>query len=410
MKLTNSLKIWTVTSLTLVLIIDSIGVGLVFPLLGPLFFSQSSIVSHISLALREFYYGITLAIFPVFMFFGAPFWGDLSDKIGRKTVLLICLFGTAFGLAISALGIHFGIVAIILFGRAFTGYLAGSQSLAQAAIVDISNPQEKAANLSLISLAGCIGFTCGPLLGGVFSKLFLNSTLGFELPFWSAGLLALINGCLLLLVFKETFHPVETSRTTLTKGLIIFIAAINNKIIRKLTIIYLLAESGWALYFSALPIRLMTTFGYSTRQISYLLSFMGFLFALVFLFLTKPIAQYLKSKTIAYTSMLLTAISILLILVNSQLVIWLSLIPACIGGGLFYVALLTMFSDTVGADKQGWVMGVFGAAIAISWFVGGMLSGILSGLALFLPFTIAALAMIIGGIMSIFLSNAQSLV
>ena len=157
MKSNATLKTWTIASLSLVLIIDSVGIGIIFPLLGPLFFGQTSIISHASLALRELYYGLTIAIFPVFMFFGAPFLGDLSDYIGRKKVLLFSLYGSAVGLAILMFGVILKSVGLLIFGRAFLGVLAASQATAQATMIDISTPTNRAINLSYVSIANNVG-------------------------------------------------------------------------------------------------------------------------------------------------------------------------------------------------------------------------------------------------------------
>ena len=79
--------------LFLVLVIDTMGIGLIFPVLSPLFMSKTSgiIPAHLSIGARDLLYGLTLASYAIFMFVGAPFLGDLSDHLGRKKVLLICL-------------------------------------------------------------------------------------------------------------------------------------------------------------------------------------------------------------------------------------------------------------------------------------------------------------------------------
>jgi len=104
------------------------------------------------------------------MFVGAPILGDLSDQIGRKKVLLICLLGTACGFFICAIGIKYAIVSVLIVGRGLGGLMAGCMPIAQAAIIDISTPENKLKNISSITLALCLGFAIGPMVGGYFSN------------------------------------------------------------------------------------------------------------------------------------------------------------------------------------------------------------------------------------------------
>lgn len=386
----SKFNIYTFAALFLVLIIDGMGIGLVFPIVGPLFIDKGGIVSTaMSIFWRDFWYGITLASFPVLMFFGAPFLGDLSDHIGRKKVLLICLYGTALGLLVSSYGIAAKSLVWLVLGRAFAGFLCGSQALAQAAIVDMSTSEQKATNLSLISLASCVGFAFGPFLSGALVTQTLVSKYGFIAPFFVAALLAFLNGTVLLFTFNETFYPKLAQKLHITKGLDVFISAFTNKGIRLLALVYLIAELGWAIYFQFVPLYLIKKYSYTGGQISHLMTFMGVLFGVTLLWIVRFTNKYISPNRGIYYFFLLNAIGCFVMLFGSEWSVWLSAVPACIGGALFYVALLTLFSDAVDKNAQGWVMGVFAAVAAFSWSVGGMLSGTLDMLGIYAPFIIA---------------------
>src|SRR5262245_52001144 len=88
----------TIGALFLVIIIDQMGITFIFPILTPLFMNptHSIVPPSMSHEWRDFLYGFCLALYPLLMFFGAPFLGGLSDQMGRKKVLLICLLGSAF--------------------------------------------------------------------------------------------------------------------------------------------------------------------------------------------------------------------------------------------------------------------------------------------------------------------------
>ncbi|MCK4608388.1 MAG: MFS transporter, partial [Gammaproteobacteria bacterium] len=275
LQLHSQSKLATLAPLFLVLIIDAMGIGLVLPLLGPMFISHTSafVSTNMSTGMRDLLYGTTLAMFCFFMFFGAPFLGDLSDHLGRKRVLLICLFGTAVGLVISAIGVDIKSVFLLIAGRGVTGFMCGSQALAQAAIVDISDDTNKTINLSLISLASCIGFVLGPIMSGLLTGPSLLQKYGLASPFWVGAVLALLNGVVLVFTFRETFFPKAVQRLHLTKGIKVFIAAFTNKSVRRLAIIYLVAELGFSLYFQLIPIYLVNAYGATSVQISHVMAF-----------------------------------------------------------------------------------------------------------------------------------------
>jgi MFS family permease len=384
-------------SLFLVLIIDAMGMGLVLPLLGPLFMEPSSglLYAGDTTVIRDIWYSLVVASFSFFMLFGAPFLGDLSDHLGRKKVLLLCLYGTAFGCFLSALGIIIRSLTLLIAGRAIAGFMCGSQSLAQAAIVDMSAASKKVVHLSLISFASCLGFILGPYMAGWLAAPSIVLYYGFTLPFIVAGLLAFANASALIFTFKETFFSKAERKMYLMKGWDIFISAFSNAKVRKLTVIYLLAETGWSLYFQFMPLHLINAFEYESVQIGHFMAYMGVLFALALLGIIRIASKLFSTKELTCYSLLLTAFGVILAMFNNELLIWFSAIPASIGGALYYVALLTLFSNAVDAQSQGWVMGVFAAAAAFSWALSGFLIGAFSMFGMYTPFIFACILLLL---------------
>src|SRR3990167_3386359 len=143
--------------LFLVLFIDGMGLGLVFPLLNALVMDPHSsfLPTHFGDAIRNVCFGSLVGIYMICWFFGASFLGDLSDHIGRRKALLLCLIGAFFGYVLSAISVILHSVFLLLLGRVIAGFTAGSQPIAQAAIVDLSEPEHKVRNLGFILLAVC---------------------------------------------------------------------------------------------------------------------------------------------------------------------------------------------------------------------------------------------------------------
>ncbi len=385
--------------LFLVIIIDTMGIGLVFPVLSAVFMntSNSSLVLQSSLEMREFLYGLTLALYCFGMFFGAPFFGDLSDQMGRKRVIMLCLLGVGFGYAISGIGIATGSVSLLLLGRALGGFVAGSQSIAQAAIIDVSAPEQKAANLGLITFAACIGFVIGPVIGGVFSDAQYARWFGMTTPFLVATALAIGNAFLLMTLFKETYAPREKKTLNLHKGVAIFISAFKHPGVRILSVVFLFSQLVWGIYFNHISLYLVHTLEFSAERIGVFMSFIGLIFALTLTVIIRLLVKMIALEMIVLNGFIASAIGILIAMfIPGEVVQWIAIIPTVIGVGMCYTSLLTLFSNAVDADSQGWVMGITGAVAAVAWGLGALLTGILAYWFIILPFAIAFMFAVLG--------------
>src|SRR5438128_432162 len=180
----------------LTVFIDLIGFGLVLPLLP--IYSQE-------FGAGGFMIGAIMASFSAMQFVFAPAWGRLSDRIGRRPVLLVSTAGAAFSYAIFAIGSGFAghtALGIILGSRILAGICGANITVAQAYIADVTPPEERSKKMGLIGMAFGLGFICGPLIGWVSPNSW-----GVPGPGWIAATLCGANFFLALLVLPESWKP-----------------------------------------------------------------------------------------------------------------------------------------------------------------------------------------------------------
>lgn len=386
--------------LFLIIIIDSMGYGLFFPVLSPLFMSPSGMLPiHASEALRNSAYGLTLGLFAVSMFFGAPMLGDWSDSIGRKKVLLIGLFGTAISSVVCAVAIQYSSLSWLFIGRIAAGFVAGCQPIAQAAIIDISDQSNKTANLGLGALAACLGFVVGPIVGGFLSDSSVVSWFNYATPFYADALLALLNGLLLYWLYQQTTVTRKVLTINFKRQLRIFTEAFLQRNIRVLCLVLLCYEVAWSLYFQFIALYLVQQHSYSPKNIGIFMSFVGLVLAVTYVVIIKLLLMFLSERTIALFSFILSGISLLLpVFFPTLFAQWLLVIPIAIGVGLGYNTLLTLFSNAVSEEQQGWIMGVTSAVVSISWIVGAILTASLDYISTTLPFIGGCIIMLMAAV------------
>lgn len=167
--------------------IDLIGFGIVLPIL-PRYAER--------FGASAFTIGLLAASFSVAQLVFSPIWGRLSDRIGRKPVLLISLFGTAAGSLLTGIA---GSLALLFLGRVVDGASGASVSVAQAAAADLAAPRDRAKLMGLLGAAFGVGFVVGPALGGLAAWVG-----GPHLPFFIAAGLALVNALVAIKRLPET--------------------------------------------------------------------------------------------------------------------------------------------------------------------------------------------------------------
>ncbi len=174
--------IWTTVAL------DLVGFGIVVPILG----RYATRFGAGGLAV-----GLLFASFSLAQFVCAPLLGRLSDRIGRRPVLLLSLFGTALGSFVTGAA---GALWVLFVGRIIDGASGASVSVAQSAVTDVVSPEERPRALGLLGAAFGVGFVLGPAIGG------LASLGGPHVPFYLAGGLALVNALVALRRLPETLQ------------------------------------------------------------------------------------------------------------------------------------------------------------------------------------------------------------
>lgn len=388
--------------LFVVLFIDSMGLGLLFPILNSIIVDPASVFLPVmtSVAVRDFLYGLTIGIFMICWFFGAAILGDLSDTIGRKKALIICLLGSFLGYLVAGVAIWMHSLSLLIVGRVIAGFTAGSQSIAQAAIVDISSQERKARNIGLILLAISLGFVFGPIIGGVLSDIHIVRWFTFSTPMYFAAIISLLNALLLWATFKETFRVTGKVRIKLHRAIQIFISAFQQKRIRYLSLIFFVMLLGWSNFYTFLSMFLLDRYHLSPLKISLFMGVLGLGFAIGCGYLVDVCAKRFVYKRIVTVSILLTAVAILVVLLLDKLnVALVAVLFVGIAIALAYSTIITMFSNQVGENEQGWVMGVTGSIMALCFGITSLLTGLVAQYGANLPIALAAAGLSISGLL-----------
>lgn len=365
------------------IIIDALGFGLVYPVLATYFTDVHNPIfsSGTSADARNFYMGISYLLYPLCMFFGSVIMGDLSDIWGRKKVLRLCMFGIGISFLIMGAGVFWSNLWLLFVGRALSGLMAGSQPIAQASISDLSNGSNRAFYMGLISLSYSFGSVLGPFIGGLLSDQSLVSWFNYATPFIVAGVMALL-ACMWLVSFQETSQPDTDKKLSLLHAINIFTKIFQHRTVAYLSLVFLLMQIGFSIYFQFIIVHMKHVHHYSNWQLGSFQSMLGLGFAIGILLILPQLTKRFNIKSIATTALLATGIAQLVAaLITIPSLQWLLAIIIATSDMVAFSAMLTLFSFAVSKQLYGWVMGVSSAVMAIAWVISGLganLFGIIS--------------------------------
>ena len=370
--------------------LDAIGIGLIFPVMPDLMME----VTHSGVGQAALWGGVITASFAVMQFLFGPIVGNLSDRLGRRPILLISLAVMGADYVIMALT---GSVWVLLIARAFAGIAAATHSTANAFIADISAPDERAKRFGLMGAGFGIGFIVGPILGG------LVGTIDPRAPFWVAAGLAALNFAFGYFVLPESLAPENRRPFSFARANpLSSFAAIRRlpglRMLLIVTFIYALTFNVWPSVWSYFG---KEAYGWDAQWIGISLASFGICMALVQGLLVGPVIKRLGEKRTVLAGFGVETVTYGFLAFNTSGFLALVTTPFSAMGGITGPALSALSSRATPENQQGelqgiltsinalamilaplvmtWIFGVFSAPDAAVYFPGApfLLSSVL---------------------------------
>ena len=339
----------------LTVMIDAMGIGLIIPVMPDLIQE----VGDGTLAEAAIWGGILSTTFAVMQFLFGPVMGGLSDRFGRRPVLLIALVVMALDYVLMALA---SALWVLLLGRVIGGITAATQSTATAYMADISAPHERAARFGLVGAAFGAGFVIGPVMGGLLAEY------GTRAPFWMAAGLAAANAVFGWVVLKETVT--DANRRTFNwrranpLGALRALGRLPG--VRPLLLVYFIYYIGFAVYPAVWSYFGKERFDWSPSTIGLSLALFGISMALIQGGLIRPVLKALGERGTVIAGHMFSIVSLIGIAVITSSMWVLLLTPIAAFGGIIPPALQGIMSARVADDAQGELQGALTSTSALA--------------------------------------------
>jgi DHA1 family tetracycline resistance protein-like MFS transporter len=333
--------------IVITLTIDAMGIGLILPVMPDLLRE----IDGGTVGQAALWGGVLATLFAVMQFLFGPTIGSLSDRFGRRPVLLVSLFILAVDYYVMALA---GTIWLLLIARVVGGITSATMSTATAYISDISEPHEKAARFGLVGAAFGIGFVLGPILGGLLSEF------GTRAPFYAAGTLALLNLIFGYLVLPETVtdsirRPFKWRRAN-PFGAFAHVGRIPGT--ARLLILFFLYEFAFYVYPAIWAYFTALRFGWDPVMIGVSLGSFGIAMAVVQGGLIRLILKLLGERMTVLYGFVFNGFAFFLLAVVANPTLALVLTPLTALGAVVTPALQSMIAQKAGPDAQGEMQGV----------------------------------------------------
>ena len=387
------------TTIFFTVFLDVIGIGIAMPTITPLLLRPDSglLAGTYSLDERTILLGYLLASFSVAGFFGGPLLGALSDRYGRKPLLLFSLLLTLSGYLIFALGIQARNLPLLFLSRVVYGIGGGNIAIIQSAIADVSDAASRTRNFGLIGVAFGLGFVVGPTLGGELSNPETVSWFNFATPFYAAALLAVLNIVMVLFAFRETLAtPIRRPVTPFTG----FRNLAEAFTIRRLRLLFggvFFYSLGFSFYSQFFAVYLLKRFDFDQVRIGRYFGFVG----LCIVIMQGLVVRRLSS---VYTPQQILRVSVL----GLAVVLWCFLLPQQAWQVFLVAPVLALFqgltspnatslvSTSATADEQGKMMGINQSVMSAAFATPPIIAGHIETINLSLPLIMAGLMAILG--------------
>ena len=358
--------------------LDLVGFGIIIPFLA--YYVES-------FGARAAVVGLLMSSYSLAQFVFAPIWGRLSDRVGRRPILLLGLVGSVAGFTVFGVA---GTLTLLFVGRALMGIFGATIPTAQAAVADVTLPQDRARGMGLIGAAIGLGFILGPALGGVLSNLSgaLHAELfaknPYALPCLASAALAGLNLVAAAVLLPESLpkerrgaRSVRASRIhQLSRGL-------SDPRLRMLVLVYFLFMLGFTMMEATLTLFIERRIGARdhaqlVRRVGYLFGFIGVIQVTLQGGLVGRLARAFGERKLLIAGCALAGIALAAVpLARSWAGIYGCSFGLACGLGLSQPSVASLISRAAAADMQGGALGVSQSAASLARVLGPAMGGAL---------------------------------
>jgi len=335
-------------SIFFVVLIDMLGFSLILPLL-PYYAKTFGSTTFVT--------GLLLASYALAQLIGSPLLGRMSDRFGRRPILLVSVFGTFLGFILLGLA---NSIWVLFAARIFDGLTGGNISVAQAYISDVTDASNRSKGLGMIGAAFGLGFIIGPVTGGFLSHW------SYQLPSWFAAALAFANLILIYTWLPESL-PIEKRMTQNSNRPAITLDALVQALKRPFTGSLLTSRFVFGVAFSIFQtlfsLYTLQKFRLEPTQTGYILTYVGVLSVITQGFVVGQLAKRYREDVLLMIGVSLTAISMFLWgFVSTIPMLLLVMAPLAIAGGTLNTVLSSALSKSV---KQVEIGGILGLSVSV---------------------------------------------
>lgn len=377
----------------LTVFIDLLGFGMVLPLLPA--YAEFFVTDAVGLKL-----GILMAIFSIMQFFFAPIWGSLSDRIGRRPVLMIGLLGSVIFYSLFGIATLWQSYWMLFFTRLGAGIFGATISTAQAYIADTTSKENRSRGMALIGMAFGMGFTFGPVIG-YFALPSGEGDPGSMPGFLAAGL-SLVALLIAYFVLPESLKTDSESANQRRFDMAsLRQVAVNRAVVLVLITIFLCVFS-FAMFETTLSILIKQSFKFSFREICLTFAFIGFTLAFIQGGLVRPLSKRISESILATSGAALEVVGFVIVIYASYYqdltLFFTAMIVIVTGFSFLQPSLNSLLSRRADPMKQGLVLGVGQSVNALARIFGSLFGLPLLTIGVAAPFSLSAGLMLFGAI------------
>jgi DHA1 family tetracycline resistance protein-like MFS transporter len=334
----------------LTILVNLIGFGIIIPLLP--FYAQTFGASPLVI-------GLLFASFSLCQLIASPALGDLSDRYGRRPVLVFSLAGTVVSFVMLALAQS---VTMLFLSRIVDGLSGGNISTARAYVADITEPKDRARAFGLIGAAFGLGFILGPALSGVLVRI------SYTAPIWAAAAITVVATVMALLWLPETVHRTHAGTGNPLRYLP---ELLRRSIVRRILVIDFFYWFGFAIFQATFALFAASRFNFDAAQTGYFFAAFGLLGVVVQAVFIRPVVQRFGDKSTFLLGLVFTVIGLIAAALSRTVTMFaVALVPLALGMGCGTPTVASLVSRVARRDEQGRVQGAASAVESLGRTVG----------------------------------------